>query len=66
MLTTSGLVTMPSFMALTGFGVGLTAGPMVVQARFLMPDHVAITNALMFFVSCVYRAIWRANSFESA
>ncbi|KAG0700801.1 major facilitator superfamily domain-containing protein [Suillus ampliporus] len=37
------------FMGMTGFGVGLTAGPIVVQARFLMPDHVAITNALMLF-----------------
>jgi len=37
------------FMAMTGFGVGLTAGPIVVQARFLMPDHVAIINAMMLF-----------------
>jgi hypothetical protein len=44
-------------MAMAGFGVGLTAGPIVVQARFLMPDHVAIINAMMLFVSCVNRAI---------
>ncbi|KIK40315.1 hypothetical protein CY34DRAFT_24883 [Suillus luteus UH-Slu-Lm8-n1] len=37
------------FMCMTGFGVGLTAGPNVVQARFLMPDHVAVTNALLLF-----------------
>lgn len=53
-------------MAMAGFGVGLTAGPIVVQARFLMPDHVAITNALMLFVSCVYRAIWCTYSADFA
>lgn len=37
------------FMCVAGFGVGLPAGPVVVQARFLMPDHVAVTNALMLF-----------------
>lgn len=37
------------FMCMTGLGVGLTAGPNVVQARFLMPDHVAVTNALLLF-----------------
>lgn len=42
-----------SFMCMTGFGVGLTAGPNVVQARFLMPDHVAVTNALLLFVSYI-------------
>lgn len=52
----------PSFMGMTGFGVGLTGGPIVVQARFLMPDHVAITNALMLFVSHVDRPFCRTYS----
>jgi hypothetical protein len=53
-LVRSGLLTSKlSFMCMTGVGVGLTAGPNVVQARFLMPDHVAVTNALLLFVSCV-------------
>jgi hypothetical protein len=53
-LIRSGLLTSRlSFMCMTGLGVGLTAGPNVVQARFLMPDHVAVTNALLLFVSCV-------------
>ncbi|KAG1752025.1 major facilitator superfamily domain-containing protein [Suillus lakei] len=37
------------FMCMAGFGVGLTVSPIVVQARFLLPDHVAVTNALMLF-----------------
>lgn len=37
------------FMCMTGFGVGLTVGPAVIQARFLMPDHVAVTNAMLLF-----------------
>ncbi|OJA11790.1 hypothetical protein AZE42_13064 [Rhizopogon vesiculosus] len=38
-----------AFMGIAGFAVGLTGGPLVVQARFLMPDHIAIINALMLF-----------------
>lgn len=37
------------FMAMCGVGVGLTAGPLVVQARFIKPDHVAISNAMLLF-----------------
>lgn len=37
------------FMAMCGVGVGLTAGPLVVQARFMKPDHVAISNAMLLF-----------------
>ncbi|KAG6328647.1 hypothetical protein ID866_10442, partial [Astraeus odoratus] len=44
---TEGLV--DGFMAMCGVGVGLTAGPLVVQARFIMPDHVATSNAMMLF-----------------
>ncbi|KAI6041578.1 major facilitator superfamily domain-containing protein [Pisolithus marmoratus] len=40
------------FMALCGVGVGLTAGPLVIHARFIKPDHVAISNAMLLF----YRA----------
>lgn len=42
-----------SFMCLTGFGVGLTAGPNSIQARFSVSDHVAATSALLLFVSYV-------------
>jgi len=38
-------------MAMAGVGVGLTAGPLVVQARFIKPDHIAISNAMLLFVS---------------
>lgn len=38
-------------MALCGVGVGLTAGPFVIQARFVKPNHVAIVNAMLLFVS---------------
>ncbi|KAI6128146.1 MFS general substrate transporter [Pisolithus croceorrhizus] len=37
------------FMAMCGVGVGLTAGPLVVQARFIKPDHIAISNAMLLF-----------------
>ncbi|KAI6041573.1 MFS general substrate transporter [Pisolithus marmoratus] len=37
------------FMAMCGVAVGLTAGPLVVQARFIKPDHVAISNAMLLF-----------------
>lgn len=38
-------------MAMAGVGVGLTAGPLAVQARFIKPDHIAISNAMLLFVS---------------
>ncbi|KAG8215957.1 major facilitator superfamily domain-containing protein [Butyriboletus roseoflavus] len=38
------------FMAMAGVGVGMSAGPVVIHARFVKPNHVAITNALMFSV----------------
>ncbi|KIM64638.1 hypothetical protein SCLCIDRAFT_1213140 [Scleroderma citrinum Foug A] len=37
------------FMAMAGVGVGLTAGPLAVQARFIKPDHIAISNAMLLF-----------------
>lgn len=37
------------FMAMCGVGVGLTAGPLVIQARFIKPDHIAISNAMLLF-----------------
>ncbi|KIJ59849.1 hypothetical protein HYDPIDRAFT_177654 [Hydnomerulius pinastri MD-312] len=37
------------FMAMAGAGVGLTAGPLIIHARFTKPDHIAITNAMMLF-----------------
>ncbi|KAF8452359.1 major facilitator superfamily domain-containing protein [Boletus edulis BED1] len=37
------------FMAMVGVGVGLTAGPLAIHARFTKPNHVAITNAMLLF-----------------
>ncbi|KAL4071818.1 MFS general substrate transporter [Scleroderma citrinum] len=37
------------FMAMAGVGVGLTAGPLVIQARFIKPDHIAVSNAMLLF-----------------
>ncbi|KAG1807430.1 major facilitator superfamily domain-containing protein [Suillus subaureus] len=51
------------FMCMTGFGVGLTAGPNVVQARFLMPDHVAATNALLLFFRALGGTVGLAQCF---
>ncbi|KAG1888133.1 major facilitator superfamily domain-containing protein [Suillus subluteus] len=51
------------FMCMTGFGVGLTAGPNVVQARFLMPDHVAVTNALLLFFRALGGTVGLAQCF---
>ena len=35
---------------MAGVGVGLTAGPLVIHARFTKPNHIAITNAMLLFV----------------
>ncbi|KAH7913480.1 hypothetical protein BJ138DRAFT_1221169 [Hygrophoropsis aurantiaca] len=44
------------FMAMTGAGVGLTAGSLAVHARFAQPNHVATVNALMPFCFTVMNA----------
>lgn len=44
-------------MAMAGVGVGLTAGPLVIQARFIKPDHIAISNAMLLFVGLKYSFI---------
>jgi MFS family permease len=51
------------FMCMTGFGVGLTASPNVVQARFLMPNHVAATNALLLFFRALGGTVGLAQCF---
>ncbi|KAH7929270.1 MFS general substrate transporter [Leucogyrophana mollusca] len=51
------------FLALTGVGVGLTGGPLVVHARFTKPDHVAIVNALMLFFRALGGTIGLAQCF---
>ncbi|KAG1855642.1 major facilitator superfamily domain-containing protein [Suillus subalutaceus] len=51
------------FMCMTGFGVGLTASPNAVQARFLMPDHVAVTNALLLFFRALGGTVGLAQCF---
>ncbi|KAF8845961.1 MFS general substrate transporter [Paxillus ammoniavirescens] len=37
------------FLVMIGFGIALTASPSAVHARFMKPDHVAITNAMLLF-----------------
>lgn len=37
-------------MTMVGVGVGVSAGPLVIHARFTKPNHVAITNAMQLFV----------------
>ncbi|KAG2159213.1 MFS general substrate transporter [Suillus bovinus] len=51
------------FMCMTGCGVGLTAGPNVIQVRFLMPDHVAATNALLLFFRTLGGTVGLAQCF---
>lgn len=51
------------FMCLTGFGVGLTAGPNSLQARFLISDHVAATSALLLFFRALGGTVGLAQCF---
>lgn len=51
------------FMCIAGSGVGLTAGANVIQARFLMPGHVAVTNALLLFFRALGGTIGLAQCF---
>ncbi|KAI9569317.1 MFS general substrate transporter [Boletus coccyginus] len=43
------------FMAMVGVGGGLTAGPLVIHARFTKPNHIATTNAMLLFVLPIVR-----------
>ncbi|KAF8839271.1 MFS general substrate transporter [Paxillus ammoniavirescens] len=51
------------FMAMVGVGVGLTAGPVVIHARFTKPDHVAITNAMLLFFRSLGGTVGLAQCF---
>lgn len=51
------------FMCIAGFGVSLTAGANVIHARFLMPGHVAVTNALLLFFRALGGTIGLAQCF---
>lgn len=70
-LKTSTDLTVHRFMAMVGVGVGLTAGPLAVHARFTKPNHIAITNAMQLFVrlltcfSCVYTHLFSCCSSSS-
>lgn len=35
--------------AMVGVGLDLIFGPLVIQARFIKPDHIAISNAMLLF-----------------
>lgn len=42
-------------MVLAGAGVGLSAGPLAMQARFSLPNNrVAVVSSMTLFVSCVH------------
>jgi len=51
------------FMAMVGVGVGLTAGPLSVQARFVKPNHIAITNAMLLFFRALGGTVGLAQCF---
>ncbi|KAF9224680.1 MFS general substrate transporter [Gyrodon lividus] len=51
------------FMAMVGVGVGLTAGPLVIHARFTKPDHIAITNAMLLFFRSLGGTVGLAQCF---
>ncbi|KAF9237186.1 MFS general substrate transporter [Melanogaster broomeanus] len=51
------------FMAMAGVGVGLTASPLVIQARFTKPDHVAIVNAMLLFFRSLGGTVGLAQCF---
>ena len=36
---------------MVGVGLDLIFGPLVIQARFIKPDHIAISNAMLLFAS---------------
>jgi len=40
-----------SLIAMVGVGLDLIFGPLVIQARFIKPDHIAISNAMLLFAS---------------
>ncbi|KAH7909170.1 MFS general substrate transporter [Hygrophoropsis aurantiaca] len=51
------------FLAVTGAGVGFTAGPLVVQGRFSKPNRVATVNALMLFFRSLGGTVGLAQCF---
>ncbi|EIW74064.1 MFS general substrate transporter [Coniophora puteana RWD-64-598 SS2] len=51
------------FMAMAGVGVGMTAGSLAVQGRFIEPDHIAIVSALMLFFRTLGGTVGLAQCF---
>ncbi|KAF9241388.1 MFS general substrate transporter [Melanogaster broomeanus] len=52
-----------NFMAMAGVGVGLIVGPLVIQARFTKPNHVAIVNAMLLFFRSLGGTVGLAQCF---
>ncbi|KIK96336.1 hypothetical protein PAXRUDRAFT_138657 [Paxillus rubicundulus Ve08.2h10] len=51
------------FLAMIAFGIALIASPSAVHARFMKPDHIAITNSMLLFFRSLGGTVGLAQCF---